>query len=82
MGTPVITIGWGDQKYIEVLEAFDVPPRLYISCSELSVQAFEERLVWLEQHMAQLSERSKLAPQSNKAQLEKVIDELLNSRNA
>jgi hypothetical protein len=46
------------------------------------VQAFEERLVWLEQHMAQLSERSKLAPQSNKAQLEKVIDELLNSRNA
>jgi hypothetical protein len=32
--------------------------------------------------MAQLSERSKLAPQSNKAQLEKVIDELLNSRNA
>jgi polysaccharide pyruvyl transferase WcaK-like protein len=50
-GVPPITIGWGDHKYIEVLEAFRVP-ELYLDYSEAELNAVRSKIDWLEKYRA------------------------------
>lgn len=41
VGVPPVTFGWGDQKYIEVLEAFGVP-ELYVDFRQASLEAIRK----------------------------------------
>jgi colanic acid/amylovoran biosynthesis protein len=63
MGVPPITYGWGDHKYIEVLEEFNVP-ELYASFEELDVDRFAVKLETVHKRHDELSQRIRTAYES------------------
>jgi polysaccharide pyruvyl transferase WcaK-like protein len=58
MGVPPITLGWGDQKYIEVLEAFGVP-ELYLDYTEGELNGLRQKIDWLEKNREAITMRMK-----------------------
>jgi hypothetical protein len=42
LGVPPVTLGWGDQKYIEVFKAFGVP-EFYVDYREASLHVLRQR---------------------------------------
>lgn len=71
MGVPPITYGWGDHKYIEVLEEFTVP-ELYDSFHALDVEAFSEKLRWVYERREELAGRIRTAYAAVKEQSEMI----------
>lgn len=60
MGVPPVTYGWGDHKYIEVLEEFDVP-ELYASFADLDAVAFAKKFADVDARRDELSRRIRQA---------------------
>ena len=71
MGVPPITYGWGNHKYIEVLEEFDVP-ELYDSFHALDVGEFSEKLRRVYKDREALSQRIRAAYDAVKQQSETI----------
>ncbi|MFW5654882.1 MAG: polysaccharide pyruvyl transferase family protein [Roseicyclus sp.] len=55
-GVPPVTLGWGDQKYVEVLREFEAED-LYIDFSEASFAAIRDRIDHVETHRADIEAR-------------------------
>jgi hypothetical protein len=84
MGVPPITYGWGDHKYIEVLEEFGVP-ELYESFHRLDVAAFAEKLRDVSRERDELSDRIRRAYEHVKRQsddLPRIIMDALGGTDA
>jgi colanic acid/amylovoran biosynthesis protein len=71
MGVPPITYGWGDHKYIEVLEEFNVP-ELYESFHKLDAGEFAVKLQAVDKERERLSERIKAAYVNVKQQSDRL----------
>lgn len=56
VGVPPVTFGWGDQKYIEVLEAFGVP-ELYVDFRHASLEAIRKCVDIVTRDRADLEQR-------------------------
>jgi len=81
MGVPPITYGWGNHKYIEVLEEFGVP-ELYDSFQALDVGEFSEKLQRVYGRREELAERIRAAHVEVKRQsgmIPQTILELISS---
>ncbi|HEX5133008.1 MAG TPA: polysaccharide pyruvyl transferase family protein [Candidatus Krumholzibacteria bacterium] len=73
MGVPPITYGWGDHKYLEVLEEFNVP-ELYATFDALDVAAFAPRLQRFHAERDDLSRRIVAAGETVKPQSLSIPD--------
>jgi colanic acid/amylovoran biosynthesis protein len=76
MSTPVITIGWGDQKYLEVLEAFDQPLQYYVPCTKATSDGVMAMVEEIAVARSALAGRSVAAMARNRELLSLTVREL------